>query len=178
MALEFPISPVVGQEYQSGSSHTYTFDGLVWKIISDGVDTNLFATRGPNQFNGNQIINGSLFIEGVSENVWYDGEFNGDRTFDYQNASIFYLISLGGNGNWNVVNVPEDTDIAVTLTFVVVQGSPSYSGSYQINGSDVNVKWVNGVTPTYSSNKTDVIGLTAFRINSQWDVLGSVSSFS
>ena len=31
--------------------------------------------------------------------------------------------------------------------------------------------------PTGSANKTEIIGLTAFRVSSTWDVIGSLSTF-
>jgi hypothetical protein len=34
MALVFPISPTIGQTYQSGSSPIYTYNGVVWELSS------------------------------------------------------------------------------------------------------------------------------------------------
>ncbi len=127
---------------------------------------------------GNTIINGSLIIEGVSEVVTVDGGFSGNRDFNYTSGSIFYVTGVTGNGTWNVTNVPTTNNIALTLTYVIEQGVTPYSGSqYQINGSNVTVKWSDSIIPTGSANKTDIIGLTAFRVGSSWNVIGSLSSF-
>ena len=119
-----------------------------------------------------------LNIGGVSENLTIDGGFSGNRDFDYTSGSIFYITGLTGNGIWNVNNVPTENNKAITITFVVSQDSTPYSGSqYQINSSNVTVKWVDNSIPTGSSNNVDVIGLTAFRVGSSWNVLGGLSTF-
>lgn len=136
------------------------------------------ATTGSNTFNGDQTINGSLIIEGVSEVLTIDGGFSGNRDFDYTSGSIFYLTGLTGNGTWNINNVPTTNDRGVTMTFVVEQGGTPYSGSaYSFDSTPVTVKWVDSTVPTGSANKTEVIGLTAFRVGSSWNVLGSLSTF-
>ena len=139
--------------------------------------TNL-ATTGSNTFVGDQTINGNLTIGTVSENVTSYLDWVGNLVFNYGSGSIFYITGLTSNGQFNVFNVPETNDKAVTFTFVIEQGSTPYSGSlYMINDSQVNVKWMDNIIPTGSANKTDIIGLTAFRINSTWNVLGSLSTF-
>ena len=140
--------------------------------------TSSLATTGSNTFVGNQTINGSLIIEGVSEVLTIDGGFSGNRDFDYTSGSIFYLTGLTGNGTWNINNVPTTNDRGVTMTFVVQQGGTPYSGSaYSFDSTPVTVKWVDSTVPTGSANKTEVIGLTAFRVGSSWNVLGSLSTF-
>jgi hypothetical protein len=85
---------------------------------------------------------------------------------------------LTGNGTWNITNVPTTNNKALTMTFVVTQGVTPYSASaYQFNSSNVTIKWADSIVPSGSANKTEIIGLTAFRVGSTWDVLGSLSSF-
>ena len=101
-------------------------------------------------------------------------------SFDFNASSIHYLRNQTGTTTYNVLNVPTTSQRALALTFVIEQGVTAYSASaYQFNGSAVSVKWVNGTTaPTGSASKTDVIGLTAFRSGSTWNVLGSLTTFS
>jgi hypothetical protein len=141
--------------------------------------TNLgFAITGSNTFIGDQTINGSLIIEGVSEVISVDGGFGGNRDFDYTSGSIFYLTGLTGNGTWNINNVPTTNNRGLTMTFIIEQGGTPYSGSvYSLNSTPVTVKWADSTIPTGSANKTEVIGLTAFRVGSSWSVLGSLSTF-
>lgn len=170
------------------TTNTYTidsgsFDQRINDIANTGVPTGTvsgsaqivdlgFAITGSNIFNGDQTINGSLIIKGVSEQLVING------TFDYSAGTIYYLTGLTSNDTWNVINVPTDNNQAVTFTFVIEQGSTAYSGSlYQINDETVTVKWADSIIPTGSANKTNVIGLTAFRVGSSWNVLGSLSTF-
>lgn len=137
-----------------------------------------YSTTGSNTFIGDQTINGSLLIRGVNEVLTLDGGFSGNRNFDFDSGSIFYITGLTGNGTWNVKNVPTTDNRAITFTFIVEQGVVPYSGSqYQINDSNVTVKWSDNTIPSGSGNNTDVIGLTAFRIGSSWNVLGGLSTF-
>lgn len=157
--------------FESGSN-------LIVPTGSNIIGVQNLATTGSNTFNGNQTINGSLIIEGVNEILTIDGGFTGNRNFDYTSGSVYYLTGLTGNGTWNINNVPTTNNLATTLTFVVNQDSTPYSASaYSINSSAVTVKWVESTVPTGSANKVDIIGLTAFRVGSSWNVLGSLSSF-
>lgn len=160
----------LGMGFPDGTNQTTAYPGPI--------ETGSFAVTGSNTFIGDQTINGSLIIEGVSEVITVDGGFNGNRTFDYTSGSIFYLTGLTGNGVWNIQNVPTTSNKAIALTYVIEQGVTPYSGSqYQINDSNITVKWVDNTIPTGSANNTEVIGLTAFRVGSSWNVIGSLSTF-
>ena len=138
----------------------------------------VYEFSGSVKLDNNLTIGGNLTIGPVSENVISYVDWVGNLVFDYNDGSIFYITGLTSNGQFNVFNVPETNDKAVTFTFVVEQGSVPYSGSlYMINDSEVDVKWVDNIIPTGSANKTNIIGLTAFRINSTWNVLGALSTF-
>ena len=119
-----------------------------------------------------------LNIKSVSEEVTVDSGFGGNRDFDYTSGSIFYLTGITGNGIWNINNIPTTDNKGVTITFLIEQGVTPYSASaFTFDSSAVTVKWVDSVISTGSANKTDIIGLTAFRVGSSWNVLGSLSSF-
>jgi hypothetical protein len=128
--------------------------------------------------NGDLTITGETSFSGVIENVTVDGGFSGNRDFDFTSGSIFHITGLTGNGTWNVNNIPTDNNKATTITFVISQDATPYSGSqYQINSSNVTVKWVDNTIPTGNANNIDVIGLTVFRVGSSWEVLGGLSTF-
>jgi hypothetical protein len=154
------------------SEHDIGSDVLKWRdIYTLGLSVNTITGQ-------SATFSGLLSIQGVNENVFVDGGFSGNRNFDFTSGSIYYITGLTGNGTWNVNNVPEVNNKATTFTYVVVQGSTPYSGSqYQINNTNVTVKWIDGVIPSGSANNTDVIGLSAFRINSSWDVYGTLTTF-
>ena len=119
-----------------------------------------------------------LNIKSVSEEVTVDSGFGGNRDFDYTSGSIFYLTGITGNGIWNINNIPTTNNKGVTVTFLIEQGVTPYSASaFTFDSSPITVKWADSTIPTGSANKTEIIGLTAFRVGSSWNVLGSLSSF-
>lgn len=118
-------------------------------------------------------------IQGIQEELILSSSVGATTSsFDFANASIFYLNGMTGTGVWNIINVPTSSQKATTFTFIIEQGATAYSASaYQLNSSNISVKWLGTTVPTGSANKTDVIGLTAFRSGSTWNVLGALSSF-
>lgn len=137
-----------------------------------------FDRSGNTSLPGDLNVTGSLIIGPVSEKILSHSGYSAGIDFDYSYSTIHYITDLSGNGTWNIFNIPTTEDKAVTITFVIDQGITPYSGSaYQINGDLVNIKWVDSLVPTGSANKTNIIGLTAFRVNSAWNVLGSLSTF-
>ncbi|WP_282459245.1 hypothetical protein, partial [Mycoplasmopsis arginini] len=79
---------------------------------------------------------------------------------------------------YNVTNVPTINNQAISVTFVVKQESTPYiASSYKLNNETVTVSWAGNEQPTGNANKTDVIGLTALRVGSSWNVLGTFTTF-
>lgn len=98
--------------------------------------------------------------------------------FDYHSGSVFYLTSSLSNNVYNVSNVPTENNKAVSVTFVIKQESTPYiASSYKLNNQTVAVSWAGNEQPTGNANKTDVIGLTALRVGSSWNVLGTFTTF-
>lgn len=124
------------------------------------------------------FVSGSAIFKSVREAFTLNPSIGtGTSSFDYTNGSIFYLAGITGNGTWNITNVPTDSGLVHTFTFLFVQGGTPFSASnYQINNTAIAVKWQEN-NPTGSANKTNTVGLTAFRSGSTWDVLGALSTF-
>jgi hypothetical protein len=124
-------------------------------------------------------IDGLLNIGSVNEKIVL--QVSGGTSsyeFNYNSGSVFYLSSSLGNNVYNVSNIPTENLNAVSLTFIVKQESTPYiASSYKLNDENVTVKWANNETPIGNSNKTDVIGLTALRVGSSWNVLGTFTTF-
>ena len=174
------------------SSATFT-DGVKTKMNTENVVsgslqiTNYgFATTGSGTIIGNEVISGSLVVTGsvtivgsITERlVLKPGSGSAAINFDYNSGSIFYLSGSLGNNTFNVQNMPTTANRSTALTFVIEQGATPYSASaYQFDGVGQTVKWSNGATPSGNANKTDVIGLTAFRSGSSWNILGTLSTF-
>jgi hypothetical protein len=124
-------------------------------------------------------IDGSLNIGSVNEKIVLEVS-GGTSTyeFNYSSGSVFYVSSSLGNNVYNVSNVPTEDLNAVSLTFIIKQESTPYiASSYKLNNENVSVSWANNEAPIGNSNKTDVIGLTALRVGSSWNVLGTFTTF-
>jgi hypothetical protein len=124
-------------------------------------------------------IGGSLNIGSVNEKIVLEVS-GGTSTyeFDYNNGSVFYLTNSLNNNIYNVSNVPTENLNAISLTFIVKQESTPYiASSYRLNNESVTVSWANNEQPVGNSNKTDVIGLTALRVGSSWNILGTFTTF-
>lgn len=171
---DFKIYNTAPSDIHLKGNAAYSFFGDDTNFLKIDDNTSTITLKSTNGI----IIDTPLNIKGVSENFIIDGGFSGNRTFDYTSGSIFYLTGVTGNGIWNIENVPTESNKVLSLTYVIEQTSTPYSSSqYQINGSNVTVKWVDNISPTGSANNTEVIGLSAFRINTSWNIIGSLSTF-
>jgi len=124
-------------------------------------------------------IVGELSIGSVSEKLVLEiGGGESQYEFDYHSGSVFYLTGSLSNNSYNVTNTPTEEQRAVSITFVIKQESTPYiASSYKINDETVTVSWAGNEQPTSNANKTDVIGLTALRVGSSWNVLGTFTTF-
>lgn len=124
-------------------------------------------------------IDGSLNIGSVNEKIVL--QVSGGTSsyeFNYNSGSVFYLSGSLDNNVYNVSNVPTEDLNAVSLTFIIKQETTPYiASSYKLNNENVTVRWANNEQPVGNSNKTDVIGLTALRVGSSWNVLGTFTTF-
>lgn len=163
-------SPSGGVSYVTSASYALTSSYASTSTIASTAVSSSYATTA-SYFEG--------ILQGVQEEIILSPSVGAiTSSFDFSNASIFYLNGMTGNGVWNITNVPTTAQKATTFTFVIEQGVTPYSASgYQLNSSNVTVKWLGSSTPTGSANKTDIIGLTAFRSGSTWNVVGVLSSF-
>jgi hypothetical protein len=148
-------------------------------------NTNTFTEGYTYEFSGSAKmqddleIGGSLNIGSVNEKIVLEVS-GGTSTyeFDYNDGSVYYLTNSLNNNTYNVSNVPTENLNAISLTFIVKQESTPYiASSYRLNNESVTVKWANNEHPVGNSNKTDVIGLTALRVGSSWNILGTFTTF-
>lgn len=146
---------------------------------SSFTDGYIYEFSGNAKLQNDVLVDGSLTIGGVNEKIVL--EVSGGTSqyeFDFHSGSVFYLTSSLSNNTYNVSNTPTEDLRAVSITFVVKQESTPYiASSYKLNNENVTVTWAGNEVPTGNANKTDVIGLTAFRIGSSWNVLGTFTTF-
>ena len=148
-------------------------------------NTSSFSEGYMYEFSGNAKLQndvnivGELSIGSVSEKIVLNiSGGTSQYEFDYHSGSVFYITSSLSNNAYNVTNTPIEDQRAVSITFVVKQESTPYiASSYKINNETVTVSWAGNEQPTGNANKTDVIGLTALRVGSSWNVLGTFTTF-
>lgn len=144
--------------------------------VSEGYE---FEFSGSARLQNDVDIDGELTIGSVSEKVVLNiSGGTSQYEFDYYSGSVFYLTSSLSNNSYNVSNTPTAGQRAVSITFVIKQESTPYiASSYKLNNENVTVSWANNEQPIGHANKTDVIGLTALRVGSSWNVLGTFTTF-
>jgi hypothetical protein len=142
-------------------------------------DGYLYEFSGSVKLQDDISIDGLLNIGSVNERIvpMVSGGTS-SYEFDYNSGSVFYLTGSLDNNIYNVSNVPTEDLNAVSLTFIVKQETTPYIAlSYKLNNEDVLVSWANDDKPIANPNKIDVIGLTALRVGSSWNVLGTFTTF-
>lgn len=106
MALQFPASASVGQTYASGSSNTYQWTGLFWKILSPNSESIAIIARTASYAPQRQNVTwlqsagmaGTLFIAG--DNLYAIKGNNAD--YDAYSAAPGLLVSGTIASNFNV----------------------------------------------------------------------------
>lgn len=146
---------------------------------SSFTDGYIYEFSGNAKLQNDVLVDGALTIGSVNEKIVL--EVSGGTSqyeFDFHSGSVFYLTSSLSNNAYNVSNIPTEGLRANSITFVVKQESTPYiASSYKLNDENVTVIWAGNEAPSGNANKTDVIGLTAFRIGSSWNVLGTFTTF-
>lgn len=146
---------------------------------SSFTDGYTYEFSGSAKLQNDVLIDGNLTIGSVDEKIVLEVS-GGTSTyeFDYNSGSIFYLTSSLSNNVYNISNIPTENNKATSITFVIKQESTPYiASSYKINNQNVTVNWANNESPIGNANKTDVIGLTALRVGSSWNILGTFTTF-
>lgn len=144
--------------------------------VTEGFD---YEFSGSVKLQDNLSLDGLLNIGSVNEKIVL--EVSGGTTtyeFDYNSGSLFYVTDSLSNNDYQVLNVPLESQQSVSITFVINQGANPYMPtSFKLNNDNVTIKWAFNESPSGNANKIDVIGLTALRIGSSWNVLGTFTTF-
>ena len=80
----------------------------------------------------------------------------------------------------NFTNVPTTINRTTVVTLILQQGTTPYGpSSFSIAGAAQTIKWIGGATPTFGSNRYEILSFTLIRLaDASWAVLGSLSSYS
>lgn len=100
-------------------------------------------------------------------------------TCDYTAANIYYSATAPSAATTiNLTNVPTDTEKAISVSVLQVQGATGYiPTTFQIDGSSQTIRWAGGTAPTATSTsgKLDIFNFSVLRVSGAWIVLGSAN---
>ena len=121
---------------------------------------------------------GWLTTAGVTEQIDTKTAATGTINHDLDVATVFYHSSISGDFVANFTNVPTTNNRTVSVAVVLEQGGIGRDiTGVEVNGSSVTVKWLGGITHTGTANEVEILSFTIVRVNSAYQVLGSISTF-
>ena len=110
-----------------------------------------------------QFENSSILITGAT----------GVVSHDYAVSAIFHHSSMVASFTCNLTNIPTTTSRTIIVALVLIQGTTAYMcTALQIAGVAQTIRWANGIVPTGTASKTDIVTFTLIRASSAWTVLG------
>lgn len=129
--------------------------------------------------NTNLTVTGILKIEnGVHEAFGSLADATGIVTHDCANGHIFYHSSPDANFTANVVNINLSNNYATTITLVIAQGATGYyANALHIEGAAQTINWQGNLTPSASSNRTDIVSFNILNNSGSYIVLGQLTGF-
>jgi hypothetical protein len=164
--------------------------GVITGATSGGILTSDGTTTGINA-SSNIIYDGTTLAISATTQFQQTIELvNSDATYviaaspstieyDFTLGGVWYHNDLNTDYLASFINVPENTDRAITVTIIVAQGSTAYLPvTVAINGVIQTIKWSNATPPTGTPNQTDIIGLSFINIGGTFvEILGNISTF-
>jgi hypothetical protein len=128
----------------------------------------------------NSIIDSDLFVKnGVYERFSSLADATGIVTHNCANGHIFYHTSPDALFTVNFTNLNLPIDYATSLTLIIAQGGTGFiPNSVGISGVLQTINWQGNVTPTPSTNRTDVVtfSIICTALNT-YTVLGQLTGF-
>jgi len=126
---------------------------------------------------GDQCIGISTFyqISDVINNSSFGG---GSLSVSFADGPIRY-ISNNTVSSLNITSVSTGNNKALNYTLIMeTTSTTTLPSTFQINGSTVSIKWLNGISPSGTTAGTYFMGFTFLRISSTWKVLGVFAKYS
>jgi hypothetical protein len=148
--------------------------------IQGAVRLNYNSASSSTTIDGPLIVNNTATLKQITEVLNTKTTATGIVTHDFSTGTIFYHTSPSANFTIDFTNVPTTNDRTVVLTVIIVQGATPYiSNAIRINGgSNLTIRWLNGIIPTGTANQVDTITFVLTRVSSTWTVLASLSTFN
>ena len=167
-----------------------SFAGLVIGTDVQAYDANNAVLDDDQTFTGDITFSGTSKVQQTKEKMTISataatGTINYDALtqavlYYTSNASANWTVNVRGDGS-NTLNSIMSTGEALTVVFLVTQGSTAYYNSaFQVDGSSVTPKWQGGSAPTEGTAS----GIDAYTYNiiktadATFTVLASVADFA
>lgn len=163
---------IKGQEYVFIDSAT---NGQINIGTSSGVGAVVLGSKS----RGTNVVVDDLQVEaGVYEFFSSLADATGVVTHNCANGHIFYHTSPDANWTVNLTNLLDTWNRATSVTLIITQGATGYiPNAVQIAGVAQTIKWQGNVTPTPSTNRTDVVTFSIINVSGTYIVLGQLTGF-
>jgi hypothetical protein len=133
---------------------------------------------------GSVAISGITRLTGAQENlsIRAAGE-SGNQTYNFNTAAIFWHPSVNGDINAFLTNVPTEPSKVHAIVIVFVQGGTArrVTNTFNINGTNITVRWSGGTEPTVNPNSREAFNFTIVNTSTtstpSWEVMGTASYF-
>ena len=128
---------------------------------------------------GDIVTSGVTTLKVTSEIFEVKTGATGVVVHDFNTASIFHHSSMSANFTANFTNVPTTGPRTYVATLILEQGATArFPTVIQVNGVTQTVNWANGVVPTGTANKKEIVSFTFARFFSGTiTVLGNYISY-
>ena len=164
MPILFPDNPTVGQIY-TNNGRSWTYNGRFWFPGVAVGSTGATGATGPG-------------ATAQVENYTILSNSSGIVNHDFTIGSVFLHSSPLANFTANFANVPVDNGRITNYTLIIPQGATAYYPNVaSVNGTVINISWLDNVAPVPTANETEIYNFTLVRFNSNFSVLGSLASF-
>jgi hypothetical protein len=129
--------------------------------------------------NGTNVVVDDLFVaNGVYEFFSSLADATGIVTHNCANGHLFYHTSPDANWTVNLTNLLDTWNRATSITLIIAQGATGYiPNAVQIAGVAQTLNWQGNVTPTPSTNRTDVVTFSIINNSGTYIVLGQLTGF-
>ena len=180
--LTLPAGAVVkttsGNLTIKGQNYVY-IDSASNGQINIGTSSGVGAVVLGNKSRGTNVVVDDLQVaNGVYEYFSSLADATGVVTHNCANGHLFYHTSPDANWTVNLTNLLDIWNRATSVTLIIAQGATGYYPSaVQIAGVAQTINWQGNVTPTPSTNRTDVVRFSIINNSGTYTVLGQLTGF-
>ena len=172
------VKTISGNLTVQGQSYVF-IDSATNGQIEIGRSSGVGAVSLGNKSRGTNVVVDDLQVaNGVYEFFSSLADATGVVTHNCANGHIFYHTSPDANWTVNLTNLLDTWNRATSVTIIIAQGATGYyPNAVQIAGVAQTINWQGNVTPTPSTNRTDVVRFSIINNSGTYTVLGQLTGF-